>query len=354
LDRWRSFLRRFPDGESKFPWWTFWPSTVFTADAARDLLHLFKTDKQLQDLLRDTRIWASEEIIFPTLTSLLGYQVAQHPCSYDYVKYRQEYTQTDVEQALGRPVVFWMHPIPRRYGNGLRRRIRSYHRHYSHASRSSPAELINKPNSALPFESILNRMKTIEGWLEEEEAELLISACTRIIADSSGAHAIVEIGSYCGRGTVVLGSMLKKSRAPHCHLYAVDPHEGKQGALDYGLHTVPPSLEKLQANLSSAGLSGWVSILPRRAWEIPWQQPVHLLVVDGLHDYPNAARDFYHYEPWIVLGGYVAFHDYADYFPGVQALVSQIIADGNFCKVALAGSMIVLQKLSKDHWNGET
>jgi hypothetical protein len=100
----------------------------------------------------------------------------------------------------------------------------------------------------------------------------------------------------------------------------------------------------LQANISAAGLSGWVSIIPRHAWKVPWQQSIHLLVIDGLHDYPNAARDFYHFEPWVKKVGYVAFHDYADYFPGVQALVNQIIADGKFCKVAQARSLVVLQK----------
>ncbi len=40
IDLWRRFLRRFPDGEAKFVHWTFWPSTVITAAAARDRLAL--------------------------------------------------------------------------------------------------------------------------------------------------------------------------------------------------------------------------------------------------------------------------------------------------------------------------
>src|SRR5258706_7078451 len=36
IDLWRPLLRRFPDGERKFAHWSFWPSTGFTADAARD------------------------------------------------------------------------------------------------------------------------------------------------------------------------------------------------------------------------------------------------------------------------------------------------------------------------------
>ena len=47
LDLWRPFLRRFPQGESQFVHWTFWPSTVFSADAARDLVKLWDGDSQL-------------------------------------------------------------------------------------------------------------------------------------------------------------------------------------------------------------------------------------------------------------------------------------------------------------------
>ncbi len=58
-NRWRGFLRGFPDGEQKFVHWTFWPSTIFTADAARDLVDLYDHDPDLKALLRSTKIWAT-------------------------------------------------------------------------------------------------------------------------------------------------------------------------------------------------------------------------------------------------------------------------------------------------------
>src|SRR4029077_6169384 len=44
IDLWRPFLHRFPDGERKFVHWSFWPSTIFTAEAARDLVDIFRND----------------------------------------------------------------------------------------------------------------------------------------------------------------------------------------------------------------------------------------------------------------------------------------------------------------------
>src|SRR5215475_4830551 len=44
IDLWRPYLRRFPEGEQKFVHWSFWPSTIFTNQAAWDLTRLFATD----------------------------------------------------------------------------------------------------------------------------------------------------------------------------------------------------------------------------------------------------------------------------------------------------------------------
>ncbi len=81
-----------------------------------------------------------------------------------------------------------------------------------------------------------------------------------------------------------------------------------------------------------------------RGPQVAWQEMIALLVIDGLHDYANVARDFFHFEPWLADGGYVAFHDYAGYFPGVMAFVDELLAAGGYSKVHSAGSLIVLRK----------
>ncbi len=43
-------------------------------------------------------------------------------------------------------------------------------------------------------------------------------------------------------------------------------------------------------------------------------------------------------------GGYVAFHDYVEAFPGVVRCVTEALASGRFLKVEQAESLIVLQK----------
>ena len=115
VDLWRPFLQRFPRGEELWTQWTFWPSTVITASAARDLVWLFRTDQELAAIMARSHIWATEEIVIPTLVAALGYEIAASPCSYDFVRYRARYGARHVSLALARDDVFWMHPVPRRY-----------------------------------------------------------------------------------------------------------------------------------------------------------------------------------------------------------------------------------------------
>ncbi len=154
IDLWRPFLRRFADGESKFVHWGFWPSTVFTADAARDLVKHFEEDEELRELMGKTRVWATEEVILPTLVAILGYRVVANPCSYDFVRYRTQYSVQQLDAALNRPDVFWAHPIPRRFEDPLRMHVRGRFQNYNDTAQvSSPRPPVARPGRTARFRS---------------------------------------------------------------------------------------------------------------------------------------------------------------------------------------------------------
>ncbi|MFP5289022.1 MAG: glycosyltransferase, partial [Thermoanaerobaculia bacterium] len=224
----------------------------------------------------------------------------------------------------------------RRFDDPLRRQIRERHAGYR---QEGGAGIL----SALP---ILERARQVPGWLEDEEAELLLSACARALADLPEPGAVVEVGSYCGRSTVVLGSAVKALR-PSGRVVAIDPHRGQVGALDSGIRSGAPTFEKLRANLSRNGLADHVEIVRKCSFEVDWKGPIGFLLIDGLHDYANVARDFRHFEGSVVTGGYVAFHDYAEYYPGVRAFVDELLASGRYQKVRQAKSLVVVRKLAE-------
>jgi predicted O-methyltransferase YrrM len=347
IDLWRPFLRTFPDGERKFVHWCFWPCTVFTANAARDLVGLFDGNNQLQSIMRQTNIWASEEVILPTLAALLGYQIAVSPCSYDYVKYRVPFTERQIETAFGQRDVFWVHPVPRRYDDPLRRHIRERWNHYQSArpittAVAQPSEKAEIPPLLLTF-PVLERMRGIEGWLDDAEADLLLAAASRAIASVDNG-TVVEIGSYCGKSTVVLAAAVSASINPNgVRIYAIDPHDGVVGALDRGVQQVAPTFHRFLENIGNAGIAHVIVPIVRRSVEVEWDRSISLLFIDGLHDYVNVARDFYHFEPWIAPGGFIAFHDYADYYPGVKTFVDELLANGEYEKIHQALSLIVVR-----------
>ena len=66
---------------------------------------------------------------------------------------------------------------------------------------------------------ILATMRAVEGWLLDDEADLLIATAARALT-SLDAAAIVEVGSYLGRSTVALGSVARIVR-PTARVYAV-------------------------------------------------------------------------------------------------------------------------------------
>jgi predicted O-methyltransferase YrrM len=337
---WRPFLRRFADGEDKFVHWTFWPSTAIMADAAAAVVDLFDNDAELRSILSASRLWATEEVLFPTLIALLGFRIERNPCSYEYVKYRSPYSTRDVDCALQRFDAYWMHPVPRRYDDPIRVRIRQSHNDYRLSGGGTAAAV--KPHRSQLW-PMMRTMRGIEGWLEDEEAELLAIAAREALGRASGPKTLVEIGSYCGKATFVLATMASM-HASGARVVAIDTYDGVVGSLDRGLCRHAPTLPKLTRMLNDTDLAGWVEPRVGRAQSLRWDGPVDLLLIDGLHDYANVAQDFYAFEASLGPGALVAFHDYADYFPGVRSFVDELLSEGEWEAVAQAGSMKLLRR----------
>ena len=339
---WRPFLRRFPGGEHMFPHWTFWPSTVFTRRAAEDLVALWG-DEELQGILARTKIWASEEVLLPSLVALSGHRVLDNPCTYNLVEYRATYTVAQLDAAMDRPSAFWAHPVPRVYGDPLRFHVRSRFGAYLPAS-GTPAEPFEAPEARpLPLLlPLIKRMEAVEGWLSPGEADLLAAAAARAFSELAAPCAIVEVGSYCGRATVVLGAMAKAvGRGSLVH--AIDPHDGKLGARGEIVAGLADSSTRLRRHLEEAGLSGVVRHIKAYSGEVSWNTPIGLLVIDHLHDYASVAADFSALQRFVVDGGLVAFHDYGR-FPGVTAFVDDLLATGAYASVQRIETLFVVRK----------
>lgn len=195
---------------------------------------------------------------------------------------------------------------------------------------------------ALP---IIRAMQRIDGYLYDDEADLLLTATVCAVMRFRRPYAVVEIGSYCGKSTVVLG-MATKAIRPGVTVYAIDPHEGELSVADE-VARVEPTLGRFMQNMEDAGVADVVVPINVRSTAVNWAKPISLLFIDALHDYDSVSQDFRHFAPWVVPRGYVAFHDYgkAD-FPGVTRFVDEVAGRGGFRPVERVEGLIVLEKVS--------
>ncbi|HEX5262988.1 MAG TPA: glycosyltransferase [Phenylobacterium sp.] len=313
---WQPFLNRFPNGDDCFVRWTFWPGTVIGAEAGRAIAALFD-DAQLRAILAASRLWATEEILFPTLAALLGLPVTQNPCQGAWTQYRRPWTVSDLDAAMANPQTFWMHPVNRRPDDPLRRALRERCNHYRSAA---PAPLAQP---AVEAEQIMATMRAIPGWLDDREARALLD-CAR--ATPPCGH-IVEIGSYCGKATFLLGQAARDAQG---RVTAIDRFDGVTGSRDDRITRDAATRIRFDQMIAANDLAEWVAPRTGEASEVATSDPVDLLVIDGFHDYPAVAMDFAAFEAALTPAARVAFHDYADYFPGVMAFVDELVAAGDW------------------------
>jgi predicted O-methyltransferase YrrM len=144
------------------------------------------------------------------------------------------------------------------------------------------------------LDELSSRLEGVEGWLSDEEAETLFVLAKRC----SGRGSIVEIGSHQGRSTICLGMGALAGHSPRIH--AIDPRSGKL-------------LDAYRRNIAGAGVEGVVTThcmtSAQAAAEIPADEPVELLFIDGSHRYEMVALDFDLWVPRLIEGGYLAMHD---------------------------------------------
>ena len=179
--------------------------------------------------------------------------------------------------------------------------------------------------------------KQVPGFLVENEARLLglIAACT----PCSGA--IVEIGSFKGKSTVILAKVAKHyGLGP---IVAIDPHNFNSAELeDYRTAAGATSYQEFLKNLESAGVSDQVE--DHRAYSSQmagtWNRPIRFLWIDGDHTYQGAKSDFDGFFPHVSPQGVVAFHDALHEFSGpIRVFVEDVLRSNQFGAAGFVSSI---------------
>jgi predicted O-methyltransferase YrrM len=195
----------------------------------------------------------------------------------------------------------------------------------------------------------------VTGFMPADEGRTLYDTAVGYLKDGVG----VEIGTYCGKSTVMLGAAAQQSGGV---LYTIDHHHGSeehQAGWEYHDESmVDPvtglfdTLPALRHTLDAAGVDEHVVAVVGRSTTVArgWRTPLRLLFIDGGHTEEAAQRDFDGWVRWVEVGGALIIHDV---FPnpdeGGQApyhVYRRALDTGDFREVSATGSMRVLERVS--------
>lgn len=202
---------------------------------------------------------------------------------------------------------------------------------------------------------MLAAAESARGFMPPDEGLALHEAALLV---DGGAAPMLEIGSYCGKSAIYLGSA---ARDRNTILFALDHHRGSEenqpGWEWHEPDLVDPevgvidTLPRFRRTVFDAGLEGTVVALVGDSPTVGsrWRIPLSFLFIDGGHGSEPAHRDFELWTPWIEMGGILAIHDvFPDPADGGRPpfeIYCRAIESGAFTEISATGSLRVLRRI---------
>ena len=165
----------------------------------------------------------------------------------------------------------------------------------------------------------------VKGFLDEAEARRLYM----MALEASKFAPCLEIGSYCGKSAIFLGTACKENNAV---LYSIDHHTGSEeqqpgqeyfdsDLLDKETGKID-TLRLFRKTIDDFDLGNTVVPVVGRSEVIgrAWNTQLSLIFIDGSHAYESVLNDYQIWAKHILSGGYLVFHDiFPDPAQGGQA-----------------------------------
>jgi hypothetical protein len=199
---------------------------------------------------------------------------------------------------------------------------------------------VTPPRLPAPAARLFELAEQVIGFMPADEGRALYDAAVTYLRDGVG----VEIGTYCGKSTVMLGAAVQQTGGV---LYTIDHHHGSeehQPGWEYhdssmvdevtGLFDTLPTLRH---TLDAAALAENVVAVVGKSSVVArsWRTPLQFLFIDGGHT---------------DVGGALVIHDvFPDPNDGGQApyrVYRRALDTGAFREVSAMGSMRILERSS--------
>lgn len=196
-------------------------------------------------------------------------------------------------------------------------------------------------------------LRNVKGFLDKDEGRRLYD----IALEASRLGPCLEIGSYCGKSTIYLGTACRENRAT---LFSIDHHRGSEeqqpGEEYFDPELFDPqtggvdTFREFRKTIEKARLVDIVVPIVCRS-EVAarsWATPLSLVFIDGGHSYEAASRDYNRWAGFILPKGYLRIHDiFPDPEKGGQApyeVYKLALASNRFRELPMTGTLGVLQR----------
>jgi MMP 1-O-methyltransferase len=205
-------------------------------------------------------------------------------------------------------------------------------------------------------DALFSLAERVTGFMPADEGRALYDAATKYLDDGVG----VEIGTYCGKSTVLLGAA---AEARDSVLYTIDHHHGsEEHQAGWEFHDASmvdattglfDTLPTFRHTLDAAALDDHVVAVVGRSPVVArgWRTPLQLLFIDGGHTEAAAQRDYEGWAKWVEVGKALVIHDvFPDPRDGGQApyhIYCRATESGEFSEVSVTGSLRVLERVSR-------
>lgn len=197
-------------------------------------------------------------------------------------------------------------------------------------------------------------INTVKGFLDPIEGEALYLYAKQYVRNDP----CLEIGSYCGKSSVYLGSAVKENGQK---LYSIDHHKGSEeqqpgeeyfdsdliNAEGNGIDTLPFFLETIEKSKLDKFVIPIVSTSEEAYQDLTLN--FDMVFIDGGHSEKAAQKDYELWSQRITKGGLLAIHDV---FPNPEDggrppynIYKRALESGNFKKLEMIKTLGLLKKV---------
>jgi len=196
-------------------------------------------------------------------------------------------------------------------------------------------------------------IQSLKGFLDPEEGRGLYTTALK----ASRFGPCLEIGSYCGKSAVYLGTACREN---HTVLFSIDHHTGSEEQQPGETYFDPELFDYtdfhmdtfrcFRHTIKNTGLENTVIPIVSRSKTVAhgWSTPLSLVFIDGGHAYETVLTDYESWAPHIIKGGYLLIHDiFKSPEEGGQApheIYKKAISSGLFFRQPMIGTLGILKR----------